>query len=766
MMENQMRAQRKHQKKDGFTLVEIAISLIILGVMITPLLLLYNNYKTKEGTEKTYNNVQQAIFALEEYRGMTGRYPCPAGLNLPRDSSPPAPVYGAEHCPDISVTSAGQCDNGVCVERSVRDVGGGNFPLVLVGSLPFRQLQVDEGEAIDAYNNRLVYAVTQNMTLNDGSVINDAMGGIDVRSPEGESLVTPAGSASFLVFSAGPSRSGAFSTYGNIVDSCANASPSEQQNCNPGFEDPTNGSEEAIYVSAFKSTGSNDQYDDVMQFFSSYPAELWRTSNTNPDDIRDQAVGNIGVGTNQPTTTLDIVSSKDSLSIFGTDGSDGILYTDQICDENGSNCFEPSDIGSTEGISCPAGSDMVGIAGGKAICEETLTLSCPLGTPVLKGLDGSGNPICIAEPNASCEKQKVDQCPSEADEGKKWLPQSAHGDVVELKQGSCAKRSYRCDNGTWTGIGQWAGQCVYAANETRQSNLDCGLGRAGTYTSITTYLSCGTVKKTVTTKFDDPNRPQNEPADCLCENEGIVTTGVQCDKLASTYGIKGYEKLTGTADVQTNYAGCKKTGTTLLKANCSCIRPTSTPETQERDRKAICGPGQTPVAGTWKELWKWNEASCQMTYVSDLPDGQCVCSLKPDIYREPVDCVETADNPSYPYPKCWQATYDEYEVRVVTLDGKELPDNKQAACRLETPEEFKARPPKKRGECNVRPFVYDGPYKNAYEGDAPGSYVTIGSTCSCKQDGEAPSAPCFNAGVNFSDASSPRLLHRCKCMPK
>src|SRR5690606_32559964 len=108
----------------GFTLVEVAISLIILGCLIAPLVMLYNNYLREKKVETTYKNVQSAVDAVQRFRQLNGHYPCPAPLNVPQDFADVSTgvIYGEAHpfacdgvngnpSPSIAV---GNCQSGVC----------------------------------------------------------------------------------------------------------------------------------------------------------------------------------------------------------------------------------------------------------------------------------------------------------------------------------------------------------------------------------------------------------------------------------------------------------------------------------------------------------------------------------------------------------------------------------------------------------------------------------------------------------------------------
>lgn len=63
---------------EGFALIEIALALIILGLITSFILPLMNGYKVWQAQQKTENHHQQIIASLANYVLRTHRLPCPA----------------------------------------------------------------------------------------------------------------------------------------------------------------------------------------------------------------------------------------------------------------------------------------------------------------------------------------------------------------------------------------------------------------------------------------------------------------------------------------------------------------------------------------------------------------------------------------------------------------------------------------------------------------------------------------------------------------
>ena len=127
----------KTNKQHGFTLVEMAIVLVIFGLVISALLLPLQAQRQLASLAQTNATLVNANQALLGFAQRNGRLPCPATNK------------GTAAFPDDTGTAnpnaSGPCDQ-------------------LVGFLPATTLGIQpadaQGFAIDAWNNRIRYAVT------------------------------------------------------------------------------------------------------------------------------------------------------------------------------------------------------------------------------------------------------------------------------------------------------------------------------------------------------------------------------------------------------------------------------------------------------------------------------------------------------------------------------------------------------------------------------------------------------------------------------
>lgn len=255
----------KRAKSDrGFTLIEIAVSMMVIGLLIAPAIAAYNLYIEQQKIEHTKTALDRSSSFLSGFLDAYGRYPCPA----PMDKDVGDPEYGYEDC---TATSP-----GIITAQSARMPPLAN-PNVLIGSIPFRTLNLDQDDAMDGYHSRLTYAVTEGLTDSDSYFVNE--GGIGVRSNAGggDSAISPENSAHFVIISHGKNGFGAITETGVPSGNCASGSALEQENCDYLID----GTPEATFLSTHKQA----DFDDVVTYYMGRGVSPWQYQKNNTNDI-------------------------------------------------------------------------------------------------------------------------------------------------------------------------------------------------------------------------------------------------------------------------------------------------------------------------------------------------------------------------------------------------------------------------------------------------------------------------------------------------
>ncbi len=200
----------------GFSLIELALVMIIVGVMYASGFTAYAQYLKQKRLDDTFETMRLINGAFTEFVARNGYYPCPAR----RTASPSDADYGVSTCVPTS-PGMKRIDTG----RDAGEDKTGDTEAILIGAIPFNTMNLSAidnrllaSSAIDAWGNKFTYAVTEILTTQ--TTFNDAWGVIRITDEYGQSVVTPADSAHLVFFTHGPDGKGAYSAEGQSVDPC------------------------------------------------------------------------------------------------------------------------------------------------------------------------------------------------------------------------------------------------------------------------------------------------------------------------------------------------------------------------------------------------------------------------------------------------------------------------------------------------------------------------------------------------------------------
>lgn len=446
-------------KQTGFTLIEMAISIIILGLLISmfaPSYAIYLRNQNLTETRKTISDVEDAISVFRERHG---RYPLPASLTAERgdddygyesdwdgDDTVHANAFEGQtndftQNPDFDLAThpvygINACTNGICVrpgDRTVdhdRDAGAATAevtPRVRIGTVPFRMLNLEEDSMYDAYNNRITYAVVERLART--TTYDDAQGVISLEDADGNSLIENESSAHFIVFSHGENSAGAYTRAGSQIDCTLGTGDIANTTCNIA-------SGNAVFTIDQTSNVAGAQgFDDVAAMFVNKPVPGWKFSENDPDDIFTDNYGGVGIGTDTPQEKLDVAGKV--LIV------DGDAMSNELCDDVYTDkCFETSLIAgaSTSDNTCPSGQYMVGIKNSQVICQASITVGCP-DNQIMTGITG-GAPVCEAVPD--CAATSLPVC-----NGNNMTITGADAGDTEVLQDGPAEFHYTCNGSNW-----------------------------------------------------------------------------------------------------------------------------------------------------------------------------------------------------------------------------------------------------------------------------------------------------------------------------
>lgn len=395
-----MKSKDMKQEDSGFTLIELAIVILIFGLVTIPLLDSYSKYQIKQRRTVTVERVENAVSQLRIYRTNSFSAPCPAARNLNINDA----NFGVSDCgAAVAALVAGTCTagNGICKVAGAR-VTPARLPsphaddAVLIGAYPFRTIALLNGglngsvESVDGWNNKLTYAVSVEATPLD-SVLRDSVaigqdfkfGVIAARDEFGNTTAGINNDALFMVFSHGETGRGAYSLDGALVAAC-DLTTTDGENCD----------NDAVFTRAvgnYDGAGATF-YDDYAYFFRDQTGDLWGyiynpATFSSTGHIRKLNTGNVGVNTAATTPPV-------TLTVNGGIRANTTL-TNEICSATSTNCVptrflrDPltsnttiattSNATKTWRNTCAAGQLATGISDGKIQCLAQLPVPAPPG---------------------------------------------------------------------------------------------------------------------------------------------------------------------------------------------------------------------------------------------------------------------------------------------------------------------------------------------------------------------------------------------------
>lgn len=750
----------------GYTLLEMAVAIIILGVLAAAFLQVYSLYSQNQKMLKTQQLVNTATSEIQTYRQVFGHYPCPAPIDALRTDID----YGTEtNCSDAATIPAGNCANGICIRSTTRLVDHDNDPVtapinmtlrVRIGAIPFRVLQMDEKETFDSYGSRLTYAVTEAMGTVTG--FQELRGGIDLVDEGGQSLIQPAGSASFVILSHGINRVGGYASLSGNQVPCA-GSGLDLTNC----IDPLVVAvpPDARFANSFaQNATAATTFDDIVAYFATAKNPMWRRVTPGSEDIVDMSGNLVGIGTSTPSDTLSVtqttvnpatgtMEATNALTASGVTLESGAvrartdIRSDTYCDQTDTNCFQTKDfIGDpdlgvpTGGVKCPVGYIAALTSNGtNAVPDcQPVRAMCPTGK-VFTGMV-NGVPQCEV-PAVGCAAQSVNVCASPV----VLAATGVSGFVQNVTGGDCRSENYTCNNGAWIGPSGISGHCV----NTSTTGLACAAGYTGTYTSF----ACG---------------GNTAAADCVCtglinypENLACAApfTGGVKTRTCSRVCVAGVLQ----PPVCTPYVGvcaCAKSDYWEF-ANC----PVNFQRKALPVPAAFAAPADVWPAAIAKGQYRKRTVNLGTCTYDALPfdSSNCVCAGIPQY----TAIVDPPVPPPYPAPAvCWEAltsrdVYDGATLAIANVKHDKVVKKtpRDAACNLDPGAATILPDP---AIYTKKPYVWRQvtATPSAVAQSSPGAFPIVNDPCDCVTDSTGPAVNCATP-----DGSGTYNIYSCKCQP-
>ncbi len=327
----------------GFTLLEAAIALTMVGLIMVPIIQTYKVDLITESWETTQGTLANSETAINQfYYGDNFEYPCPASVSLGEND----PSFGESG--DCTLANIKLCidpawvgSEGICKTSDTTDA-------IIIGAVPFSTLLMPQEQALDFWGNKIIYAVTFEQTDdttfqgNNGRIrvlAVDSSEAIRLRIENGTAPTladngTPdekTDSVDFFLFSTGETAFGGYTKDGVATQPCAiPANGFDHENCDLDdtffYDKNPNDSD-----SALATVPGPNFFDDMTRAQISLPEQTWfQHPNHTPYLITMST--RIGIGTAIPRASVEVV---------GNIRTNGTLQSDQLCDVDGNDCVDP-----------------------------------------------------------------------------------------------------------------------------------------------------------------------------------------------------------------------------------------------------------------------------------------------------------------------------------------------------------------------------------------------------------------------------------------
>jgi prepilin-type N-terminal cleavage/methylation domain-containing protein len=353
-IDTERKMKRKNNHERGFTMVEMAIVMVIFGLLASVFLFAVKLYRQEAVNDHTNEALQMTRSALREYLSLHTAYPCPADPSTPAGDS----TYGLEVDCDITKTPPSE----------VATPTGRGGRAVWVGAVPFQTLinaglnvKYKEKHAFDGWGNKLRYAVT--MDLTEPGKFNLDNGGIDIIDERDRTILDEPGTAHVAIISHGPNGVGAWTRNGVRVEACPAVliAPPPLETAFPKNEIENCHATNATFLSGLRIEKNHSYNDDITVYFNHDVSNFWTQVPGN--NITNTNTGNVGLGTPEPKEKLhalgDIRATK--------------MESDQYCDpSNISTCMTPDILaGNHPQMTCTEqGAYVIGVSNNRVICKN------------------------------------------------------------------------------------------------------------------------------------------------------------------------------------------------------------------------------------------------------------------------------------------------------------------------------------------------------------------------------------------------------------
>lgn len=307
--------RRSKNNDRGFTLVEAAIIITVLGLILAPFFGYLAKQQTKEENVSDEKAHERITAAIATYVAEHNRYPCPAIATL----APNDPDFGLES----RATGAAAVEIADCLSGGSADListpGVYSNAGIYFGAVPVRTLGLSLFDSVNAYGWKYMYAVTASLADADSF---DPTGATTPTDPfdhtaglvrlgvdqDGDGSIDAAEVTTgvhFVLVNPGRNGRGSFSIQGTRQNTA------DAQACAGGGTDTENCNNDDLFHDL--SASEIGRFDDtIVSSAMRKESTFWEVDGSSSSlnnggvDMKIRAGGNIGIGTSAPSQKVHI----------------------------------------------------------------------------------------------------------------------------------------------------------------------------------------------------------------------------------------------------------------------------------------------------------------------------------------------------------------------------------------------------------------------------------------------------------------------------
>ncbi len=151
-----MRQHIKRQIRQGFTLIELSIVLLVISVLVGGSLSVGMTLLEANRIATSKEHIQAVVDALNDYAEENNHLPCPAVETLEPSDVDYGVGQGTEHRGGDGQPDEGNCTGSTEIDTTKR---------IFRGMVPIVELGLEGAKALDGWGNRLTYIVDEDLTF-------------------------------------------------------------------------------------------------------------------------------------------------------------------------------------------------------------------------------------------------------------------------------------------------------------------------------------------------------------------------------------------------------------------------------------------------------------------------------------------------------------------------------------------------------------------------------------------------------------------------